>query len=151
MFKCLCESLNVCKKVLIFVLNASVYKTFLTYICMLAEGRIISENKPRLSDAFQLQRQSISHLHRPGKQRKLFVKAVRPMRALITCWQNNPHQGSAGSMHQGPMERKDKILFQNLLVVAAASMVLLELPDFVYGQKKCVRDGISSFMLEIWM
>ena len=39
MFKCLCESLNVCKKVLMFVLNASVYKTFLTYICMLAEGR----------------------------------------------------------------------------------------------------------------
>ena len=56
MFKCLCESLNVCKKVLMFVLNASVYKTFLTYICMLAEGRIISENKRRLSDAFQLQR-----------------------------------------------------------------------------------------------
>ena len=56
MFKCLCESFNVCTKVLMFVLNASVYKTFLTYICMLVEGRIISDNKCRLSDAFQLQR-----------------------------------------------------------------------------------------------
>lgn len=36
------------------------------------------------------------------------------------------------------MERKDKILIKNLLVVAPASMVLLESPDLVYGQMKCV-------------